>query len=178
MATNPRIPEHRDVPTLVEQKREKSAAPWIWIGLIAVAVLIAAIGFYMPYAPKNPAGPANATVPLQPTGNQIRWTDVRMSTAPIGGQMYIYARMWNNGSTAINGATVNVTFDGQNGHPLQTFRSSVESYTNSTAEPLTKDPIKPNQPREIRIPIEHVPAGWNHAMPAITVQDVTGFKNK
>jgi len=178
MATNPRIPEQRDLPTLVEQKRKKSAAPWIWFGLIAVAVLIAAIGFYMPNAPKRPVGPANATVPVQPTGSQIRWTDVRMSTAPEGGQLYLYARMWNNGNTDINGMMVNVTFDGQNGESLQTYRSAVESYANDSAEPLTKDPIKPNQSRDIRIPIEHVPAGWNRAMPSIKVQAVTGFKNK
>jgi len=178
MATNPRIPEHRDVPTLVEQKRKKSGAPWVLFGIIAAAIILAAIGFYMPHAPKRPVGPAMATVPAQPTGNQIRWTDVRLSPAPEGGQMYIYARMWNNGQTDINGMMVNVTFDGQNGQPLQTYSSSVESYADNGATPLTKNPIKPKQAREVRIPIENVPAGWNHTMPGITVQNVTGYANK
>lgn len=176
MATNPRIPERRDVPTLVEQKHKKSAAPWVWIGIVAVAALLVAIGLYMPNAPKRPAGPAMATVPQQPTGSQIRWTDVRLSPAPEGGQMYVYARMWNSGPTDVNGVTVNVTFDGQNGQSLRSYTSAVESYADNTAEPLTKDPIKPNQAREIRIPIERVPTGWNHAMPGISIQNVTGFK--
>lgn len=178
MATNPRIPDRRDVPTLVEQKHKKSGAPWVWIGILAAAILIIAIGFYMPNAPRRPVGPANATVPAQPTGNQVRWTDIRLSSAPVGGQLYIYARMWNNGSTDINGMTVNVSFDGQDGRPLQSFTSAVESYADNIAEPLTKDPIKPNQSRDVRIPIQNVPAGWNHTMPSIKVQDVTGFRNK
>jgi len=175
MATNPRIPEHREFPTLVEQKRKKPAAPWVLFGIIAAAIILAAIGFYMPKAPKTPAGPANAVVPSQPSGTQVRLSDIRLSTAPVGSQMYIYARLWNDGKTAINGVLVNVSFPGRDEKPVATFSSSAESYKNQSAQPLVEAPIQPNESRDVRIPIEHVPAGWNHQMPEIKVQNVTGF---
>ncbi len=176
MATNPRIPEQRDVPTLVEQKHKKSAAPWVWFGILAAVILIVAIGFYMPNAPKRPAGPANAVNPAQPAGTQVRFSDIRVSTAPVGGQMYIYARLWNDGNTDIDAMHVNVAFPGQSGQPVHSVTADAESYQDQKPQTLADNPVKPNQSREIRIPIAGVPAGWNHEMPEIKVQDVGGFK--
>lgn len=70
---------------------------------------------------------------------------------------------------------MNVTFPGKDEKPVATFASRVESYANNSAQPLVEAPIKANQARDIRIPIENVPAGWNHQMPEIKVQDVTAF---
>ena len=178
MATNPRIPSHRDMPTLVEQRRKKSSAPYVIFGIIAAAILLAAILYFLPHAPVRPNVPSNATVPVQPTGSQVQLSDVRLSPSPVGGQMYIYARLSNAGQTDINGVLVNVTFDDTNGRPLQTVTSAVDSYNNNSAGSLTSNPIKAGETRDIRIPIENAPADWNHQVPEIKVQDVTAYGRK
>lgn len=175
MATNPRIPEHRDVPTLVEQRKKRSSASGVIWGIIVAAVILGTIIYFLPRAPRRPVAPANATTPAQPTGNTVQLTNVKLSTAPVGGQMYIYARLYNNGNTSINGVAANVSFPGNKGQSVASFTSAVESYKDQTALPLTEAPIKPNEARDVRIPIEHVPAGWNHEMPGITIQNVTSI---
>jgi hypothetical protein len=178
MATNPRVPDRRDVPTLVEQKKKKSSAPLVPVGIAIAAILLVAILIWLPRAPKRPTAPSNAVVPAQPTANQIQISNVRLSPAPTGGQMYIYARLTNAGQTAINGIAMNVTFPGQNGQPTNTITSQVESYGNAKAEPLTANPIKASDSRDVRIPIERVPPDWNHQLPELAVQDVTSIGNK
>lgn len=178
MATNPRIPEHRDLPTLVDQKRKKSAAPLVITGIIVAAVILIVLLVALPKMPRQPVAPTGAAVPAQPTGNQLRLSDIHFSAAPVGNQMYIYARLWNTGNTDVNGARVNVTFPSSNATEQSTVPSTVESFDNGVGEPLTQNPIKPNQSRDVRIDIEHVPAGWNHQPPQIAVQDVTGFANR
>ena len=178
MATNPRIPEHRDLPTLVAQKRKRSSAPWVLFGIFVAAIILAAILIWLPRDPRPTNAPSNAAIPSQPTGSQVQLSNIRLSSAPLGGQMYIYARLWNTGQTTINGVLVNVTFPGKDEKPVATFASRVESYANNAAQPLVDAPIKANEAREIRIPIENVPAGWNHQMPEIKVQDVTAFARR
>lgn len=178
MATNPRIPPHQDVPTLVAQRRKKSSAPYVVFGIIAAAVILAAILYYLPTPPKRSSAPLNAAIPAQPTGSQVRFSNIRLSSAPVGGQMYIYARLWNAGKTDINGVLVNVTFEDTDNRPIETLTSRVDSYANNTAAPLVDAPIKANESRDVRIPIEHIPAGWNHTMPEIKVQDVTAYGRK
>jgi hypothetical protein len=174
MATNPRIPEkHQDVPTLVSQKRKKGGSPLVPLGILVAAILLIAIILWLPRAPKRPTAPSNAVVPSQPTGNQVQISNVRMSPGPAERQMYIYARLSNAGTTAINGMNVAVTFPGQNGQPADTITTSVEGYDNGYVQPLGANPIKPSDSRDVRIPIEQVPQNWNHQAPEIKVQDVT-----
>jgi hypothetical protein len=79
MATNPRIPEHRDVPTLENQKREKSASPLVPFGIPAAGILLVALIIWLPRAPRRPTAPLNATVPAQPTGNQVQLSNLHLS---------------------------------------------------------------------------------------------------
>lgn len=173
MATNPRIPEHRDVPTLVEQKRKKSSAGGVVFGIIVAIIILAAIIYFLPRTPKRVNAPANDTIPAQPTGNQVQLSNVRLSTAPVGGQVYIYARLWNAGNTTINGVIANVSFPSNGGRPAAAFTVPVESFADQKAQPLNDTPIRPGESRDVRIPIAHVPAGWNHQVPGIKIQDVT-----
>jgi hypothetical protein len=177
MATNPRIPERRDVPTLVQQKRKKSAAPLIILGILAAVVILVAIIISLPRTPRPTTAPTGAVVPTQPTGSQVRFSNIHFSAAPVGNQMYVYARLWNAGNTAINGVRVNVLFPSTNLQQPSTVVSNVESFDNGVGRPLAEDPVKPNQSRDVRINIEHVPDGWNHRPPEIAIQDVTGFGN-
>jgi hypothetical protein len=181
MATNPRIPEHRDVPTLVEQKHKKSSAPLVLFGIFAAAIILAAILIWMPRAPRPSNAPSNAVVPSQPgaIGSQVQLSEIRLSPASAGSQMYIYARLSNTGNTAINALTVNVAFPSAgDGRPAGAVTAEAESYDNGQSQSLASAPIKPNQTRDVRIPIEGVPAGWNHQTPEIKVQDVGAYQSK
>ena len=178
MATNPRIPPNRDLPTLVSQRRKKSSAPYVLFGIIAAVILLAAILYFLPRAPVRPNVPSNAEIPNQPTDSQVQLSDIRLSSAPVGGQMYIYARLSNGGQTAINSVLVNVTFQDKNGRPRDTVTSSVDSFAKSDSRPLAENPIKAGETRDIRIPIERTPADWNHEVPSISVQDVTAIGRK
>ena len=172
MATNPRIPDRHDVPTLLEQKK-KPASPLVPLGILAAALLLIALIIWMPRTPKNTVPPSGATIPAQPTGEQVQFADVRISPAPTGNQVYIYGKLFNGGNNTINGLRVRVTFPGVNGQPLDTVTVPVEASDNGVGKDLTDEPIKPNDTRDIRINVERVPQGWNHQMPEIAVDQVT-----
>jgi hypothetical protein len=92
--------------------------------------------------------------------------------------MYIYARLSNAGTTTINALRVNVAFPSDSARPAGAVTANVESYDNGEAQPLASNPIKPNQTRDVRISVEGVPAGWNHQIPEIKVQDVGAYNPK
>jgi len=178
MATNPRIPDRHDVPTLQEQRRKKPGSPWVPLGLLAAALLLTALIVWLPRAPKQSMAPTGATVPAQPTGNQVQLTDLRLSPAPVGDQLYIYGRMLNHGGTTINGVSARVTFPGANGQPIGTITAPVEAVDNGVGKNLVDQPIKPNATANFRINIEHVPQGWNHQVPEIAIDQVTAVGAK
>jgi hypothetical protein len=174
MATNPRIPDRHDVPTLKEQAREKKpGSPLVPLGILVAALLLIALIVWLPRTPKASVPPSGAVIPAQPTGNQVQLTDLRISPAPVGNQIYIYGKLFNSGETTINGLNARVTFSGQNNQPLNTITSAVQAVENGVGKNLVEMPIKPNDTRDIRINIEHVPQGWNHQIPEIAVERVT-----
>jgi hypothetical protein len=85
--------------------------------------------------------------------------------------LYIYARLTNAGTTEINGIAMSVTFPAQNGEAPTTITSAAEGFSNSAAQPLATNSLPPNESRNIRIPIEHVPPSWNQQLPELKVQD-------
>jgi hypothetical protein len=175
MATNPRIPDRQDVPTLKEQAREKkSGSPLVPLGILVAALLLIALIVWLPRTPKASVPPNGAVIPAQPTGNQVQLTDMRISPSPVGNQIYIYGKLFNGGETTINGLNARVTFSDQNNQPLNTITSAVQAVDNGVGKTLTEMPVKPNDTRDIRINIEHVPQGWNHQLPEIAVERVTG----
>ncbi len=179
MATNPRIPDRHDVPTLQEQrKNKKPATPLVPIGILVAAILLIVLVVWLPRTPKASVPPSGAVVPAQPTGNQVQLTDLRLSPATIGGQMYIYGKLFNAGPTTINGASARVTFSDQNNQPISTVTSTVESYDGGSTKNLADVPIKPNDRRDIRINVQNVPQGWNHQLPSIAIDQVTAQGGK
>jgi hypothetical protein len=44
---------------------------------------------------------------------------------------------------------------------------------NLVSDPLTKDPIKPNDTRPVRLGLDNVPRDWNHNLPEIQIVTVT-----
>ncbi|HWR15110.1 MAG TPA: hypothetical protein VN577_09785 [Terriglobales bacterium] len=177
MATSPHLPEERPTPTLAEQKRKKSASPLVPLGLLAAALLLAAILYFMPRTPKAGMPPNNAAVPAQPTGDQVQISGTRISEAPTGGQLYIYATVHNAGTTAITGLLTNVIFTDQNGTSLQ-VQGVAEGIKDGKGVNLVDTPIAPGQNGNIRIPVQHVPQGWNHQPPDIQIAQVTAAGGK
>jgi hypothetical protein len=98
--------------------------------------------------------------------------------APTGGALYLNAVLHNAGNSAITGAQVTAQFEGKNG-TLKTVTAPVQGMQGTAnATDLTQDPIKPNESRPVSIYVDRPPTGWNHQVPEITVQTVTGTTPK
>ncbi len=180
MATNPRIPEDRDVhPKLQQQLQPKSHVPWVLVAIIVAAAILVALIIWLPRTPRQWT-PSGAQVPPQPTGSQIQFTNLHMVSAPTGGAFYLEGNMLNSGPTSVNGVQVDASFQGINGNNLETIRRPVEEMvgnSGTTFEPLANSPIKPTEARPVRIAFDHVPQGWDHKLPALTIVNVTAVGN-
>src|SRR4051794_18210555 len=98
MATNPRFPEeprrpNDDLNARLRQNQPKSGAPWVPIALIVAAVLLIALIAFLPRPPKAPPRPTSAEIPPQPTGQQIQFTNVRLTPSPAGNTVALDAVM-------------------------------------------------------------------------------------
>jgi len=182
MATNPQFPQQRGPQRVPDvhpklQVPPRKQFPWPVVALIAAAAILAAIFFYMPTTPHKRPAPNAAQVPIQPTGSQIQLSELKIQPAPTGGAVYLIGRVTNTGGTDITGVQVEASFRGANGQNLETVARPIEDMQSPTkAQDLTKNPIKPNERRPFRISFDRVPAGWNHALPAISIANVTGTK--
>jgi hypothetical protein len=183
MATNPKLPDFPDMPprrpadehgkvSMIRQNR----FPWPLIGLVTGAALLIAIIAVLPRAPRPTNQPAGAQIPRQPTGRQIQLTNVRLATSPVGNAAYIDAVLHNQGNTDVTGVQVRATFLGPDGQITGTEVAAVsaEAGEGTTTQDLTKEPIKPNDYRAVRMYFEHTPAAWNHQVPELMVAAVTG----
>lgn len=183
MATNPKLP---DYPGGSERRRtnehakvqmiRQSKFPWPLVALIVGAALIIAIISVLPRAPHVSRTPSAAQVPPQPTNAQIQLTNVRIDPAPAGNAIYLDAVLHNAGSTEITGVQVNGQFFDNTGKSLETEIATVQGVQGgaTTTQDLTQAPIRPNDSRPVRIYFDHLPNGWNHQVPQLTVTTVTG----
>ena len=184
MASNPQFPQQRgpqrvpDVHPKLQVPRRKQF-PWPIIAIIAAAAILAAIIALMPTTPHKRTAPEAAQVPAQPTGSQIQLSDLKIQPGPTGAAVYLVGRLTNTGNTEITGVQVQATFKNTNGQSVGTQVRPMESIDNPTqAQDFTKAPVKPNQARPFRIAFDNVPVGWNHELPAVSIQNVTGTTAK
>ncbi len=175
MATNPKIPEQRDIHPKF-RLQPKTRIPWPWVAVVIAGLLLLAMIIYLPRAPRQEM-PANAAqVPPQPTGSQIQFTNLKVVPAPVGGSVYLQGMLVNQGQTAINGVLVEAAFKDAKGTTLETLQRPVEGVvggSNATTQPLTDAPIKPSEARPVRIAFDQVPNGWNHSLPTLSIVSVT-----
>jgi hypothetical protein len=180
MATNPRIPEERDVhPKIEQQLQPVSRVPWVWVAIVAAGAILLALMIWLPRTPRG-SSPSGAQMPQQPTGQQIQFTDLKLTPTPTGGSAYLDGKLVNAGPTAINGVLVEVAFKGSDGRTLETVRRPVEGLvggTNTTTQNLTEAPIKPGEGRHVRLALDRVPQGGNQQIPSVSVVAVTGVGN-
>ncbi len=177
MATNPQYPEPQKPhihPRL--QTPPKKQFPWPLIAIVIAAAILAALIWWLPQAPKKQLPPNAAAVPVQPTGNQIQLTNVKMTPSPVGSAFYVQGMLFNNGNSDITGVQLQAAFHGINGQVLQTQTRPMQGMVGNSAteaQDLTQAPIKPNESRAVRVYFEHYPAGWNKQMPDLKVTTVT-----
>jgi uncharacterized protein DUF2393 len=177
MATNPQYPEQQRPhlhPRL--QTPSKRRFPWPLIAIVIVAAILAALIWWLPQTPKKQLAPNAAAVSVQPTGDQIQLTNLKMTPTTVGSAFYVQGMLYNNGNSDITGAQVQAAFHGINGQVLETQTRPVEGMVGNSAtvaQNLIQAPIKPNQSRAVRIYFDHYPAGWNKQMPDLKVATVT-----
>lgn len=199
MATNPRIPEQdergRRGPTLVQKPEPpRSAVPGVALAIITAALILGAILYFMPRAPKRGTPPpAAAEAPAQPVPGQLQFSAMNMTADPTGRSVQLDGLITNNSSEIINGVMAQVQFNVKNGQPvnvnapvqgidLGAHKGNNGARINASVQNLVSDPLKPGQERGIVIRVDQVPNGWDHTMPGLKVVTTTGttgqIKNK
>lgn len=183
MATNPRIPSEPSntstKPQIVPPRPAKKwpgAAPGVVFALIVAAALIAAIVYYMPRAPHRSPAPTDSQAPIQPTANQLQFSNLHMMEGPAPGEVTLQGLVMNAGNRPILNATVQLNFLDANGRAVANVTKPLEGMVeqNGMLQPENwgTHPVKPNQTRAFRVTVASVPAGWNHTMPKMTVLTV------
>lgn len=183
MATNPRIPDSGSPiqrPTGgMRPEKPKSGLTGTTFALIVLALLLAAIVYFMPRNPKTAPPKPGAEVPQQPAGlaGTIEIQQLKMSKSPTGGSLDIQGLLNNGGTQTVSGIAMDVVFHGQNGGIADSERVKVEGLkregTRFVDDDLQKTPLKPNDTRPFRITVDSVPQGWNQQMPELKVATVT-----
>lgn len=190
MATNPRIPDDRDPkqqrgPVLLSNPEPpRSAVPGVVLAIITAVLLLAAVFYFMPRAPKKVAPPAAAEVPAQPVPGQLQFSDMNMTPDPTGKALNLDGQVTNASNETITGIMAAVQFTLKNGQtttvnaPVQAIAignnaRNTDKITGSVQN-MVNDPIKPGAQRAIEIQVNGVPADWNHTMPGLQVVTTTG----
>ncbi len=176
MATNPQRPPEpprlKDDHAHVVTTKARNAWWPIVIIVVAAAILVALI-VWLPRSPHQVAPPSAAQVPPQPTGSQIQFTNLRMSTPTPAGAVNLTGSLLNNGNQAITGVTVEATFRGINGNNLETKTVEAMGFDNSgQTYDLLKQPIKPQSTARFELRFDRVSEGWDRNLPALRITQV------
>lgn len=196
MATNPKIPEResfteRRGPMLVERPEQPtSAVPGVALAIVTAILLLGAIFYFMPRAPKNlNTAMSSASAPADSGPGQLELSGLKMTASPEGGAVNLDGKLSNDGPTEVNGVMAEIDFPLDGGKlgvvqaPVQGIamgnkanegkQTDTGKVTGDT-ESLTKAPIKPGESRAVRITVDQVPSGWNQQMPQVKVAATTG----
>ena len=182
MSTNPRIPESRGPqlergPGGLPPVKPKSGTTGVTLAIIVALLLLGAVFYFMPRAPRAAPPRPGAEVPQQPTPGQIQLQNVNMAKAPTGGSVELDGIMTNSGPRTINGIAVDVVFQRANGTIAGNQEAPIMGLKKEGStliqDDLVKNPIKPGDTRPFRVTVDRVPQGWNNEMPALRIVTVT-----
>jgi hypothetical protein len=183
MASSPQFPPNlpRQGPHRVPRLEvlEKKGFPWPLLAIIAAVAILIAIIVWLPQVPKLSPAPTGAEVPAQPTGNQIQFSGLKLTAAPLGNAFYLDGLLLDRGSTEITGMQVQINFLGQNGQIVGSQTRPVGEMNERfdlKSEDLADRPVKPGETRPVRIYFDHAPASWNKQLPQLAVTEVTATK--
>jgi Protein of unknown function (DUF2393) len=155
----------------------ESTTPWgpIIIGAVAVLVVIGIIFFF-----STRGRSSQASSEPDPYAANLRISDETLSTAQnFAGQevTYIEGKLQNNGSQAVEGATVQVSFKNSLGEtvqrelqPLAIIRTR-DPYIDTASLKIL--PLKAGQTREFRLTFEHISTDWDHQRPDLRIMRVS-----
>lgn len=181
MATDPRIPNSIDPKEPshtggLKPEPPASGRARVILALITAALILGAIVYFMPRAPKASPTPTAAEVPTGPAAGMLQLNNPKLTTSSAGNSMYIDAMVQNTSAQTVNGIVAQVRFrapDGSVTHAVEVPVQLVQQSGARTTQDLASAPIKPNDTRPIRIAIDRVPQNWNRQMPEIQVSAVT-----
>ena len=182
MATDPRIPGSLDTSGKghtggLKPEPPTSGRAGAILAIVTAVLILGAILYFMPRAPKASPAPTSAEEPNGPAAGMLQLSNPKMTTAPNGQSMYIQATVQNTSQQTINGIVAQVRFRTQDGTVARAVSVPVQLLQQEggarVSQELTSAPLKPNDTRPIRIAIDRVPQNWDHQMPEIQVRAVT-----
>ncbi len=141
------------------------------IGIAAGVVLLVLVVVGVATLRRAPANP-NAVLLPDSYAPEVHFGNVTLSEATngTGGKVtYVDGSVQNHGAKTLDGATVQVGFETEDGSGMQrqtvplTLIRTRQPYVD--LEPVSAEPIGPGETREFRLIFETVPAGWNTQPP-------------
>ncbi len=188
MATNPRLPNdernrERKEPQLVPNsdplhpKRPGGGLPGVLIGILVAVVLLGVLAYFLPRMPKNRPPAAAAQVPGQPVPGELQLQGMQLIAGPTDSAFYLDGNVTNTGPHSITGIVADVKLRNDLNQVILDVQRPLEGMAmkdhDLISDPLTKDPIKPNDTRPVRLGLDNVPSRWNHNLPDIHIVTVT-----
>lgn len=184
MATNPRLPDQYTPPRPESELKPappSSPAPGVILAIVVALLLLGAIFYFMPRAPRaTGGGPAAATVPNQPVAGELQISHTNMTMDPTGQSLNLDGEITNTGQHDVTGILSEISFKTKDGQTLTADRKVMslaggnkKGTQSGTTQDLTVAPIKPGEMRAVRIVVDDIPANWNHQMPEIRFVTVT-----
>ena len=167
-----------DPPLFTPRQPEPRAFPFAAVGAAGSVVLIL-LAILVVLNHRKPAS-VNAILPLDPYAASLPLSQLAMSesTSLSGGKStFIDGHITNTGSRTVTAGTAQVFFRNDENLPPQVETVPVslvrtrEPYVDT--QPISADPLRPNDDREFRLIFETVPSNWNTQMPEIHIVTVT-----
>ena len=163
----------------------RSAVPGVVLAIITAVLLLGAVLYFMPRAPKKVTTPSAAEVPSQPVPGQLQFSDITMAPDPTGKSVNLDGQITNDSDQTVTGILTEVRFTLKNGRtasvnePVQAIEvgKKATDAKNGSVQNMVNDPIKPGAQRPIQIQITNVPANWNHTLPELNVVTTTGTQD-
>lgn len=159
---------------------QKDRLGWPLIALLAAGAMLVVMFALFPRAPKMAAPAPRAESPDQPNSGQLQLSDLNMTVSPARAGMVsvkLAGRIQNVGQEAVNGATLEATFqDTKGGVALQQAQPIARVELKGQSEKdvaLKEQPLKTNDQAAFEAEFTGVPESWNKQVPQVRIVDVS-----
>ena len=149
-------------PIVARTKIPKTA---LWIGAVAVAVILAAV-IYLERPATKPVNDDGATPEAKAYVSHLELSDVKMAASENFMQQQvveIQGTIANRGLRTLTAVDVYCLFAGPDGREVHRERAPIVTAAGS------RGPLAPNASRSFRLPFDSLPDGWNQAMPKLVI---------
>lgn len=144
---------------------QKSAVPLIVTVGIVVVLAVAAFAYLRGSRPATAEStPASTDAKAYVANLALSDVTMKASESLVGQQVVeVEGRIANNGTRTLRGVDVYCLFYGVDGREV--YRERVPIVT-------TGVPLRPHQIRAFRLPFDHLPDGWNQAVPKMVIAQI------